>query len=93
MEHADHVEAYAKKLEWSELEVVTPETREQFYKGLDIVDGYRGDSKKLIEALEAFQQIPSKPFAMAGVASVLVAAAYDRGDLIQNMDWGWLKNG
>ena len=66
MEHADHIEAYAKKLEWSELEVVTPATQEQFYKGLDIVDGYRGDPKKLFEALNAFQQIPSKPFAMAG---------------------------
>ena len=62
--------------EWSSESTISPETKEQYERGLDVVHAYRGDPDQLFEALKVFQAIPSRPYAFAGIAYTLLAASY-----------------
>lgn len=46
--------------------------------GLDTVDSYKGDPKTLLDALGTFRSGGSRPFACAGIAYTLIAAAQEK---------------
>jgi tetratricopeptide (TPR) repeat protein len=63
------------KMEWPASPQLTELGRESYEIGLDKIDQYRGDTKTLAGALRIFQSGDSRPYALAGVAYTLIAAA------------------
>lgn len=67
------------KMQWPASTELTPQGRQAYEVGRDKVDSYRlGEPKTLAAALRIFQSGNSQPFAYAGVAYTLVAAARER---------------
>ncbi|MGB0387362.1 MAG: tetratricopeptide repeat protein, partial [Ardenticatenaceae bacterium] len=75
-EHLNTINELLNSYEWSSEPTVSRETRGQYEQGLDLVHAYRGRPDQLVEAVELFQAIPSRPYACAGVAYTLLAASY-----------------
>lgn len=64
-----------KKIEWPAATQATLLGRQTYEVGLDKVNGFRGDPKVLASALHTFQTGNSLPYAYAGAAYTLLAAA------------------
>jgi tetratricopeptide (TPR) repeat protein len=81
------------KMKWPQAAEFTEKARRAYEIGLDEVDSYKGDPKTLAAALRTFQTADSRPFAFAGVAYTLLAAAregdgaYDQESLDTAMVW------
>jgi tetratricopeptide (TPR) repeat protein len=81
------------KVSWPAEEKLTDQGWEAYKVGLDRIDSYREDPQTLAAALRTFQSGGSRPYAFAGVAYMLLAAAreadgsYDEDGLFQAMDW------
>jgi tetratricopeptide (TPR) repeat protein len=81
------------KVEWPAEEQPTDQGLEAYKVGLERVENYRDDPQALVTALRTFQSGGSRPFAFAGVAYMMVAAArdadgsYDETGLNEAMDW------
>lgn len=81
------------KMNWPTTPDFTEKGRRTYEIGLDEVDSYRGDPRTLAAALRTFQTSDSQPFAYAGVAYTLIAAArepdgtYDQAGLDAAMIW------
>jgi len=82
-----------EKIPWPEQPVATDQGRQAYTIGLEKVDSFDGDPQQLTAALRTFQSGSSQPFAFAGVAYTLIAAAkekdgsYDQAGLEAAMDW------
>ncbi|MDX1616751.1 MAG: hypothetical protein R3300_20760 [Candidatus Promineifilaceae bacterium] len=82
-----------EKMEWPESTQLTELGRESYEIGLDKVDQFRGNTKTLAGALRIFQSGNSRPYALAGVAYALIAAAgesdgsYYQSGLDASLDW------
>lgn len=84
-----------KEQKWSDECDFSENARRAYEAGIDIVDGYRGDPTPLLRAIDQFQTAQSRPYAYAGWAYALMAAAYIRGNRKFDMDGlreaqGWL---
>ncbi len=66
------------KASWPATKQATALGRKTYEIGLDQVDSYNGDPKQLASALRTFLGGDSEPYAMAGVAYVLLAAAREK---------------
>lgn len=66
-----------ERMNFSGQETLTPAGYTVFDVGRDRVDGYRRDPRTLSKALRTFQTADSLPYAYAGVALVLIAAAQE----------------
>lgn len=66
--------------EWPDSESASERSAKHYEAGLDMVNSYRGQPDVLVEALEHFQNCESSGYANAGIAAVLMTAAYERGD-------------
>ena len=82
-------------MEWSDDQNISMEARLAYDAGIDLIDGYRGDPKVILEALDQFQAAQSRPYAYAGWAYALMAASYIGGGRKYDMDGlreaqGWL---
>ncbi len=75
-----------QRMTWPDNEAATELGRITYYEGLEQVDEFRGDSRKMAGALRTFQTSDSRPYAFAGVAYALVAAA-------QENDGGYAQSG
>ena len=64
---------------------MSEDARQAYELGIDLVDGYRGDPRQLLQAIEQFQAAQSQPYAYAGWAYALIAAAYIR----MRKHWHW----
>lgn len=64
-----------KKMKWPSVQAATEQGRQTYEMGLDKVDMFRDDAKVLASALRTFQAGDSEPYAFAGVAYTLIAAA------------------
>ncbi len=84
------------KTDWPAEEKTTDRGWEAYKVGLEKVDSFRHDPKPLGSALHTFQTGGSRPYALAGAAYALLAAArqgdgsYDAAGLEQAM--AWLEN-
>ena len=67
-----------QKMRWPQTPSLTELGRKTYDAGLDKVDMYRDDPKVLAEALRIFQTGDSLPYAYAGVAYTLLAAAQEK---------------
>jgi tetratricopeptide (TPR) repeat protein len=82
-----------EKMRWPEKPVATAVGLETFRVGLQKVNAFRGDPKILGEALRTFQTGDSRPYALAGIAYTLLAAAreqdgsYAQSGLEATMHW------
>ncbi len=72
----DTINRHLHNYEWSSDITTSPATKEQYERGIDAVHAYRGNPQQLLDALALFQAIPSRPYAFAGVAYILLAASY-----------------
>lgn len=72
-----------EKLDWSGTEDATPAGFVVYKTAIDQVDGYRGDPQDLAAALRTLHTADSLPYAYAGVAYVLLAAAKENGTYAQ----------
>ncbi|MCA9920331.1 MAG: hypothetical protein KC445_20385 [Anaerolineales bacterium] len=83
------------KVNWPATEEATEQGRRSFLVGLEKVDAYSGDPNQLTAALKTFLTGGSQPYAYAGTAYTLVAAAqeadgsYAPGGL--EAAWEWLS--
>ncbi len=68
---------HLEKMTWPTNKAATPQGRVAYEIGLEKVDSYTNDPKTLAEALRVFRSGDSLPYAYAGVAYVLVAAAQE----------------
>jgi tetratricopeptide (TPR) repeat protein len=81
------------KMDWPQNPETTDLGRRAFEVSIDKVDGFKGNPKVLAEALRALQTSDSQPYALAGVAYTLLAAAQGKDDayaelgLDAAMDW------
>jgi tetratricopeptide (TPR) repeat protein len=81
------------KMTWPESPELTELGREAFEIGLETVDQYTGDPNDLASALRKFRSGDSKPYALAGAAYTLIAAAkeqdgsYADSGLEAALDW------
>lgn len=72
---------------------ITPEATRRYEQATEILDTYRGHPQVLFDALRAYLATGSRPYAYAGIARVLSAAAfehddlYDQKTLTQALDW------
>ncbi|MCA9969105.1 MAG: tetratricopeptide repeat protein [Anaerolineales bacterium] len=64
-----------QKMPWPQNPHVTDLGRRAYEIAIDTIDSYRDDPKVLAAALRALQSCDSRPYAMAGVAYALIAAA------------------
>lgn len=69
-----------EKREWSPGNSNSEVSRARFETGLDNVNSYRGQSEVFVDALKQFQSCESDAHAKAGIAAILMAASYQRGD-------------
>ncbi len=82
-----------EKVKWPENTAATEQGRHSYLVGLGKVEEFSGDPNQLTAALKTFITGGSQPFAYAGVAYSLIAAArendgsYDPGGLDAAMDW------
>ena len=82
-----------QKMSWPAAPQATALGRKTYEVGLDQVDAYRGDPKVLAAALKTFRGGDSLPYAYAGVAYTLIAAAqeadgsYDQAGLDEAFRW------
>lgn len=82
-----------EKLNWPAETSATEQGRRSFLVGLEKVDAYSGDPNQLTAALKTFVTGGSRPFAYAGTAYALIAAAaepdgsYDAAGLEAAMGW------
>jgi len=82
-----------EKINWPVSEVATEQGRQSYLVGLEKVDTYSGDPNQLTAALKTFVTGGSQPYAFAGVAYALIAAAQEKdgsyylGGLEAAMDW------
>jgi tetratricopeptide (TPR) repeat protein len=82
-----------EKLAWPENPKATRLGLQAYLVGLEKVDAYKGDPKALGDAIRTFQSGDSRPYAFAGVAYMLLAAArepdgsYARAGLEAAMKW------
>lgn len=82
-----------EKISWPDEEQPTDQGWQAYRVGLEKVDSYRDDPKPLAAALRTFQSGGSQPYAFAGVAYTLLAAAreadgsYDEAALELVMAW------
>lgn len=82
-----------EKINWPAEETATEQGRQSFLVGLEKVDDYSGDPSQLTAALKTFVTGGSRPFAYAGVAYTLIAAAQEKdgsyfsGGLDAAVDW------
>jgi tetratricopeptide (TPR) repeat protein len=82
-----------EKMGWPENLKATQLGYQAYLVGLERVDSYKGDPKTLGEALRTFRTGDSRPYAFAGVAYTLLAAArepdgsYARAGLDAAMTW------
>lgn len=82
-----------QKMKWPRIQATTEQGRQTYEMGLDKVDMYRDDPKILASALRTFQAGDSEPYAFAGVAYTLLAAAqedngrYDTDSLQLALSW------
>jgi tetratricopeptide (TPR) repeat protein len=82
-----------EKMRWPDDERPTDQGWEAYKVGLERVDSYRDDPQTLAAALRTFQSGGSQPYAFAGVAYMLLAAAreadgsYDEDGLDEAMGW------
>jgi tetratricopeptide (TPR) repeat protein len=81
------------KMAWPDEEQPTEQGWEAYKVGLEKVDSYRDDPQTLAAALRVFQSGGSRPYAFAGAAYTLLAAAreadgsYDKEGLEAAMTW------
>jgi tetratricopeptide (TPR) repeat protein len=66
---------------WPEKPFANAKSQYIYEIGLDSVELFRGDPALLIEALRAFYQTDSRPYASAGIAAVLMSASYSHNDV------------
>ncbi|MEM7332778.1 MAG: tetratricopeptide repeat protein [Chloroflexota bacterium] len=71
--------AVIKQGEWPKLESATEHGRRIFLQAMERVDEFKGDPEQLLGTIRLLQTADSRPFALAGAAYTLVAAAKDRG--------------
>ena len=64
-----------QKMKWPRIQATSEQGRQTYDMGLDKVDMFRDDAKVLASALRTFQAGDSEPYAFAGVAYTLLAAA------------------
>ncbi|MEZ4593702.1 MAG: hypothetical protein R3D55_21545 [Chloroflexota bacterium] len=82
-----------EKINWPAETAATEQGRRSFLVGLEKVDGYSGDPNQLTAALKTFVTGGSRPYAFAGTAYTLIAAAaepdgsYDADGLAAAMSW------
>jgi tetratricopeptide (TPR) repeat protein len=82
-----------QKMPWPNNDTATEMGRRIYAQGIERIDDYKGDPKELVGTLRLFQTSDSKPYAFAGVAYLLVAAAressgeYDQNGLDAAMTW------
>ncbi len=82
-----------EKVNWPTTAVATEQGRLAYFVGLEKVDAYSGDPNQLTAALKTFLTGNSQPFAFAGAAYILIAAAqekdggYDPDGLEAAMGW------
>ena len=92
-ELVQRLDAGFKKLEWKGEIHATPLGEQIYEMGLDIVDDYVEDIQKLNKALKTFRSGDSLPFALAGIAYLLLAASqeadghYEEASLAIVLDW------
>jgi tetratricopeptide (TPR) repeat protein len=67
-----------QKMRWPQTTALTELGRKTYDAGLDKIDMYRDDPRVLVEALHILQTGDSLPYAYAGVAYALVAAAQEK---------------
>lgn len=69
-----------RQSEWPHEESTSESSQYLYESGLDLVNSYRGHPAALVEALKQFRACGSAGYAKAGIAAVLMTAAYIRGD-------------
>ena len=67
-----------EKINWPATEAATEQGRQSYLVGLEKVDTYSGDPSQLTAALKTFMTGGSRPFAYAGAAYTLIAAAKEK---------------
>ena len=67
-----------EKINWPATTAATEQGRQSYLVGLEKVDSYSGDPNQLTAALKTFVTGGSQPFAFAGVAYTLIAAAQEK---------------
>ncbi|VAW29982.1 hypothetical protein MNBD_CHLOROFLEXI01-5037 [hydrothermal vent metagenome] len=67
-----------EKVTWPETAVATEQGRQSYFVGLEKVDASSGNPNQLVASLKTFIAGNSQPFAFAGVAYALIAAAREK---------------
>lgn len=84
-----------EKINWPATEAATEQGRQSFLVGLEKVDAYSGDPNQLTAALKTFVTGGSQPFAYAGTAYTLIAAAREADGSYASVGletaWEWLS--
>ncbi len=68
------------KMKWPDLRAASEKGRRIYAQSVDRIDESQGDTKALSSTLRLLQTADSQPYAFAGVAYVLLAAAREAGD-------------
>ncbi len=79
----DYMTDLINSTEWPEAPFINAKSQHAYETGMDILNLYRGHPQILLDALRAFYQTGSKPYAYAGIAAVLQSAAFSHSDVYE----------